>query len=60
MEFPYLPLRQAGYGRILMVPRVRLAYDKQVFDSKLLRFSFSHLHTDDSFCSQSFIRLGAT
>ena len=25
---------QAGYGRIIMVPRVRLAYDKQVFDSK--------------------------
>jgi alpha-1,3-mannosyltransferase len=26
---------QAGYGRIIMVPRVRLAYDKQVFDSRL-------------------------
>lgn len=28
---------QAGYGRIIMVPRVRLAYDKQVFDSRLNR-----------------------
>lgn len=47
---------QAGYGRIIMVPRVRLAYDKQVFDSEFILITCRPctLHSLDTDMNRSF------
>jgi len=47
---------EQGYGRIIMVPRVKLAYDKVSPGFSLTTFSVSHSYCDDKLMGPESIR----